>query len=196
MAGIARTVEEYVLLSHDEYEKMEQMCTSSSKKPYLGEQKVEAGTEAKPVQAGAGAGKLKCDHDVGRMHDVMKRYPLLIELTRLRREGFIKWDKSGQLLDEAGNQLGPVRPLAMAAMSNRKSFNGQNVTKMPGYDWFIRALVIGRVSLRRIKNESVKAAIYAYKKDNMRENASSTVAKRSIPKSQRNSDSNGTGRNA
>ena len=82
----------------------------------------------------------------------------------------------------------------MAAMSNRKCFNAQNVMKMPGCDWFIRSLVIGRVSLRRIKNESVKAAIYAYKKDNMRENASSTVAKCSIPKSQRNGNSNGTSR--
>ena len=44
-----------MLLSRDEYDKMEQMCTFSSKKPYLGEQKVEAEAEAKPVTEQTGA---------------------------------------------------------------------------------------------------------------------------------------------
>jgi hypothetical protein len=135
----ARTVGEYVLLSKDEFDKLSEGKTQNEKdaseeKPNESKEGEQSGTGITPT-ARAVLSSTLFDH-----------------ISKMRKEGVIDWNKSGQLLDAEKKELGSLNKLVAAALRPKDA----EISSLPGYDWFVEALREYKIPKSAVPNKQLK----------------------------------------
>ena len=142
MSSAARQVGEYVLLSKDEFDKLSPGGSDAAV-----EEKVEE--KQKEEQAGSGGGRA-----TPTTRAVLSS-KLFEHIRKMRKEGVIKWSKSGQLLDAENKELGSLSKLVAAALRPKDT----GISSLPGYDWFVEALREYKIPKRMIPNKQLRGTL-------------------------------------
>ena len=131
----ARQVGEYVLLSKDEFDKL-----NDGKSDEIAEDKP---SEAKEEQSGSG---------ITPTARAVLSSTLFDHISKMRKEGAIDWNKSGQLLDAENKELGSLTKLVAAALRPKDV----EISSLPGYDWFVEALREYKIPKSAVPNKQLK----------------------------------------
>ena len=132
----AGQVGEYVLLSKDEFDKLSDGNSSEEK----AEVKLD---DTKEEQSGLG---------ITPTTRAVISSQLFDHITKMRKEGVIDWNKSGQLPDAENKELGSLTKLLAAALRSRDS----EISSLPGYDWFVEALREYKIPKSAVANKQLR----------------------------------------